>query len=164
VTAAHIHQGAPGTADDILASLLATADPLDVPNGIVAQGSLEASVLVGPLENQPLERLVYQMLTGNTYVNIHTVLNPMGAIRGQIGPGDVSETSCQSLVYDLATAQAYVNVHTGANPNGEIRGQVYPVAGPTLVVELTGAQETPSVTTPAAGWALFFTNPGGDSM
>jgi hypothetical protein len=40
--------------------------------------------LIGPLAGQPFSALLNQMQAGNTYVNVHTVQNPAGEIRGQI--------------------------------------------------------------------------------
>ncbi len=40
--------------------------------------------LVGPLENEPLGRLLSEMRDGNTYVNVHTEQYPDGEVRGQI--------------------------------------------------------------------------------
>jgi hypothetical protein len=52
----------------------------------------------------------------------------------------------------------YFNVHTPANPNGEIRGQI-DNAGPTRLATLTGAQETPAVTTTANGGGILAVDP-----
>ena len=48
-----------------------------------------------------IDELVYLMLTGNTYINVHTLENPDGEIRGQIetGSGLVAEDDvCQPPV------------------------------------------------------------------
>lgn len=85
VTMAHIHIGGPADLGPVVVFLL---HPEDAPDGrfsgVVAQGTVTAADLVGPLVGHPLSDLVAQMEAGNTYVNAHTVLHPGGEIRGQI--------------------------------------------------------------------------------
>ncbi len=49
----------------------------------------------------------------------------------------------------------YINVHTAANPNGEIRGQILLEAETGFSSIITGAQETPPVTTTANGSGIY---------
>lgn len=49
----------------------------------------------------------------------------------------------------------YLNIHTAANPNGEIRGQIKLETDKTFFCRLLGANEVPSVTTTAIGYARF---------
>jgi len=85
VTMAHIHVGGP---DDIGAVVVFLLHPADAPDGrfsgVVAQGTVTAADLVGPLAGHPLSDLVAEMEAGNTYANAHTDLHPGGEIRGQI--------------------------------------------------------------------------------
>jgi hypothetical protein len=64
------------------------------------------------------------------------------------------------LVKELEEGRIYVNVNSAQNPTGEIRGQVNPI--PTGESEFTanmdGTQETPPVSTPAAGTGTFSLN------
>ena len=53
-------------------------------NGILVEGTATADDLVGPLEGEDLEDLILLMENGDTYVNVHTVQNRPGEIRGQI--------------------------------------------------------------------------------
>jgi len=85
VTMAHIHVGASDVLGPVVVFLL---HPVDAPegrfSGVVAQGTVTAADLVGPLAGHPLSDLVAQMEAGNTYANAHTIAHPGGEIRGQI--------------------------------------------------------------------------------
>ena len=62
---------------------------------MLAQGTITADDLIGPLTGQTLTALVDAIRAGNTYVNVHT---DDGAAPAGTGPGDL--------------------------PAGEIRGQI----------------------------------------
>jgi hypothetical protein len=86
----HIHLGAAGTNGPVVAFLFNFA-PLNASagvtqNGIVAEGTLTAASLVGPMAGQPLHVLLEALRTGGAYVNVHTVSFPAGGVRGQIKP------------------------------------------------------------------------------
>ena len=89
VTMAHIHQGAKGAAGPVVAWLYpATPPAVLIPgrsDGVLMEGTITASNLVGPLEGHPLSDLINEMKAGNTYVNIHTSQHAGGETRGQIG-------------------------------------------------------------------------------
>ena len=53
-------------------------------NGVLAEGSISAANLVGPLSGNTLNELIEQFRAGNAYVNVHTTGNPGGEVRGQI--------------------------------------------------------------------------------
>lgn len=40
--------------------------------------------LIGPLAGQTLGNLVNEIISGNIYINVHTVQYPNGEIRGQL--------------------------------------------------------------------------------
>jgi len=82
VTAAHIHLG-PAGANGPVVAFLTTAHP-GTSHGMIAQGTITAANLVGPLAGMELSDLMMQMRAGNTYVNVHTMVNPGGEIRGQV--------------------------------------------------------------------------------
>lgn len=96
VVAAHIHVGAPGVNGPVVAFLYGPAAPgggrID---GVIAQGTITAASLVGPLAGQPFSALISAITAGNTYVNVHT---DDGVAPSNTGPGDF--------------------------PGGEIRGQI----------------------------------------
>ena len=95
VTQAHIHCGAPGVLGPIVIFLFGF-DPEGVDsNGILAQGTLTAGELI-PLPDSPecpggiadFEELIERMQGGGTYANVHTLVNPVGEIRGHIDHGN----------------------------------------------------------------------------
>lgn len=81
ITQAHIHSGANGTNGPIIVTLFKFDPPRDQAsiNSNIAEVELE-----GPLQNKTIGDLITAMKNGSTYVNIHTVQNPDGDIRGQI--------------------------------------------------------------------------------
>lgn len=85
---AHIHLGPAGANGPVVAFLYPSAPPAQLIegrfSGVLATGNLTAENLRGPLAGMTLDALVAEMLAGNTYVNVHTVNNPGGEIRGQI--------------------------------------------------------------------------------
>ena len=96
VVASHIHLGARGVNGPVVAFLFGPAAPGGGgSNGVLAEGTITAASLVGPLAGQPLSALLDAMRAGNTYTNVHTNdgVNPTNT-----GPGDF--------------------------PGGEIRGQI----------------------------------------
>jgi hypothetical protein len=88
VTQAHIHIAPPGANGPVAVWLFPAAPPATlVPGrsqGILAEGTITAADLVGPLEGGALEDLVAEIRSGNAYVNVHTSQYPPGEIRGQI--------------------------------------------------------------------------------
>jgi hypothetical protein len=96
VTASHIHLAPEGVNGPVTIFLYGNQPAGGGPqNGVLAEGTLTASGLVGPLAGQPLSALIANMDSGNAYVNVHT--NDGVAPTGT-GPGDL--------------------------PGGEIRGQI----------------------------------------
>jgi hypothetical protein len=85
---AHIHLGAADTTGPIVVWLYPSAPPPQLIegqfDGVLAEGTITASNLMGPLAGMSLGDLVAEMEAGNTYVNVHTNQYPGGEIRGQI--------------------------------------------------------------------------------
>ncbi|NJN45966.1 MAG: CHRD domain-containing protein [Candidatus Competibacteraceae bacterium] len=100
---AHLHLAPAGENGPVVAFLfdpenpppsLVRPTPGQVPGGGLAgpapanqrrlSGELTASDLTGPLEGQPLDALIQEILDGNIYINIHTQRVPSGEIRGQL--------------------------------------------------------------------------------
>jgi hypothetical protein len=98
---AHIHMGPRGSNGPIVAWLYPSTAPVPGPlgggriQGRIADGTITAANLVGPLAGQPLSALIDAIEAGNTYVNVHT---NDGVDPTNTGPGDF--------------------------PGGEIRGQL----------------------------------------
>jgi hypothetical protein len=100
VLQAHIHLAPAGENGPIVAWLYPPAPPaIPIPgrtNGVLAEGTITAANLMGPLAGQPLTALLDAIEAGGTYVNVHTndLVDPPNT-----GPGDF--------------------------PGGEIRGQLH---------------------------------------
>ena len=99
-----------------------------------------------------------------TVAHIHEA--PVGTNSGVIvpfnqqSPGvwvpDTGATLTPSQVESFRNGNLYMNVHSAANPGGEIRGQI---GRSVFFASLTGAQETPPVTTTASGVGRFIFDP-----
>jgi hypothetical protein len=97
VVAAHIHLGAAGANGPVVAFLYGPAPAGGGrADGVLAEGTITAANLTGPLAGQPLSALIAAMAAGNTYANVHT---NDGVPPTNTGPGDF--------------------------PAGEIRGQIH---------------------------------------
>ena len=74
----HIHMQAPGQNGPIVVWLYPSTAPVPGPlgagrtDGVLAEGTITAADLVGPLAGHPLSDLVDAMSTGRAYVNLHT--------------------------------------------------------------------------------------------
>lgn len=93
---AHIHLGAVGSNGPIVAFLYGPVTPGGGrTDGMLAEGTITAANLIGPLAGHPLSDLIAAMENGGAYVNVHT---NDGVAPTNTGPGDF--------------------------PGGEIRGQI----------------------------------------
>lgn len=82
-TMANIHKGKAGENGPIVITFFTSPTP----GGIVpftAHGNLRANELEGPLAGKQITDLIKMIKDGDAYVNVHTVQNPNGEIRGQI--------------------------------------------------------------------------------
>ena len=96
VTTAAIYMGAPGATGPAVATLFGPAAPGGgKQNGVLAEGTITAASLIGPLQGRPLADLISEIQNGNLYVNVLT----------DDGVGEP-------------------NTRTGDFSNGEIRGQI----------------------------------------
>ena len=83
ITEAHVHKGRRGENGPIVAWLFGPSRGTDV-SGLLARGTIRRGDLVGPLRGRRIRDLIHLMQRGQAYVNVHTVDNPQGEIRGQI--------------------------------------------------------------------------------
>jgi hypothetical protein len=87
----HIHRGAPTENGPIVVWLYPSTAPVPGPpaagrtDGLLAEGTITAANLVGPLAGQPLSALVELMNSGRAYANVHT---SDGDATPNEGPGD----------------------------------------------------------------------------
>ncbi len=86
VVAAHIHCGAVGVNGPVGVTLF--AGPPFSGDGTLAEGTITAPNAVNACGWADLSDVLAAMNTPDTYVNVHTAVNPGGEIRGQIDPGD----------------------------------------------------------------------------
>ena len=88
VNMAHIHEGAYGSDGPIVVWLYPAAPPAKLisgkTNGVLVEGTITSENLAGPLKGKTLKDLINVIKSGNAYVNVHTLQNPAGEIRGQI--------------------------------------------------------------------------------
>lgn len=85
---AHIHLAPIGQNGSVVAFLYPSGPPPQlIPgrfSGVLAEGDITDADLRGPLLGQTVADLIANIEAGNAYVNVHTVDNPGGEIRGQI--------------------------------------------------------------------------------
>ena len=90
VRMAHIHLAPADANGPIVVWLYPSAPPAmlieGTTNGVLAEGVITSDDISGPLAegDEPFHALIEAMKAGNTYVNVHTLANPPGEIRGQI--------------------------------------------------------------------------------
>jgi hypothetical protein len=84
VIAARVHEGKPGVNGQGLLILYPGPTQIGSFTGVLAQGNFNASVLIGSLSGESLAHLAVLLQGGQAYVNVGTIKNPKGEIRGQI--------------------------------------------------------------------------------
>jgi hypothetical protein len=86
VTMAHIHKGKAGENGPIVVTLFNSPSPTGKLNGntTLAQGNIREDNLEGLLAGKRIPDLIKMIKDNDAYVNVHTVQNPNGEIRGQI--------------------------------------------------------------------------------
>ena len=88
ITMAHVHLGLPGDINSPVVWLYPQSPPpKPIPgsfSGVLAEGTITAEDLIGPLRGEPLSALIGHMQKDHTFVNIHTHDHPQGAISGNV--------------------------------------------------------------------------------
>lgn len=79
VTAGHVHFGKPGENGPIVFTMFKYDPPMDE---VLESGTITADKLEGPMEGKKVSDLAFAGANGSLYMNIHTVENPNGEIRG----------------------------------------------------------------------------------
>lgn len=82
--ASRVHEGPPGSSGRGLLILFPGPTRSGTFTGVLAQGNFNASSLIGSLTGKTIADLVALLESGQAYVNVGTVKNPEGEIRGQI--------------------------------------------------------------------------------
>lgn len=90
IVGAHLHMASAGKNGPVVVSLLPAASP-GLNNGVIAEGIIDASKLIGPLSGMSISDLTSELASGNIYVNVHTTNNPDGEIRGQVSMIEASD-------------------------------------------------------------------------
>lgn len=90
-TMGHFHLGAKGTNGPVVAFLFG---PIEGGQKAVHSTKLiTAADLIGPLAGKKLDDLATEIRAGNIYVNVHSVDNPAGVLRGQVPADAVPATT-----------------------------------------------------------------------
>jgi len=84
ISAAHIHLGAAGADGPVIVPLFAGPPRSGTFSGTLASGTISEADLTGPMQGKTFQELAGAVLTGQTYVNVHTDKYPNGELRGQI--------------------------------------------------------------------------------
>jgi hypothetical protein len=82
--ASRVHEGPVGSSGRGLVILFPGPDKTGPFTGVLAQGNFNASALIGSLTGKTVADFVALLESGQAYVNVGTVQNPKGEIRGQI--------------------------------------------------------------------------------
>jgi hypothetical protein len=85
VVVAHLHLAPAGVNGPVVAFLFGPLTNAVSIEFAIFTGAITQSDLIGPLAGHSLEDLVNEICAGNIYANVHTVQNPSGEIRGQLG-------------------------------------------------------------------------------
>jgi hypothetical protein len=92
VTEADLHIAKEGKNGPIVLTLFSSEAPVTNITGILSQGNITSANFQGPMMGKQLSNLTDLMQKGGAYVNVLTVQNPNGEIRGQLGFTGIDET------------------------------------------------------------------------
>jgi hypothetical protein len=84
ITAAHIHIGKKGENGPPVVFLFHGPEKKGMFSGTLADGTITAKDLFGPLSGMTVKDLMTKIDSGDAYVVVHTEKNPGGELRGQI--------------------------------------------------------------------------------
>lgn len=85
--AGHIHVGNAKTNGPVVVTLFdgKTTSIKGNYSGMIATGTIMAKDFSGPMQGKTMNDLLTEMKNGNTYANFHSIKDPGGTARGQIG-------------------------------------------------------------------------------
>ncbi|HEX2152715.1 MAG TPA: CHRD domain-containing protein [Acidimicrobiia bacterium] len=85
-TMAHIHVGPPGVNGPVVVFLFGPEMDGVTQDGLLAQGTITEGDLIPVTDvfDGTMETLIDRLRAGTAYVNVHTLANPSGEIRGQV--------------------------------------------------------------------------------
>jgi hypothetical protein len=86
VTLAHIHFGPQGQNDPVAVNLFTGPIKAGAFSGVLAQGNVNSTGFVGPLQGMSMSALITGCMSNMCYVNVHTSAHPGGEIRGYLVP------------------------------------------------------------------------------
>jgi hypothetical protein len=81
---AHIHEGKDSVNGPIVVTLFNPSSPTGKIDGQLVNGTFGASTFEGSLKGKPMSDLLDLIKNKQAYVNVHTVQNPPGEIRGTV--------------------------------------------------------------------------------
>lgn len=88
ITMVHLHLGHIGDLSTPVVWLYPKSPPARrIPgefSGVLAEGTITAKDLIGPLRGKPLDALIEQMRSGNIFINIHAEQSAAGQICGTV--------------------------------------------------------------------------------
>jgi glucose/arabinose dehydrogenase len=130
-TQAHIHLGARGQNGPIVAFLFGLVPAgVDFQAGdVIASGALDDDdVIARPPFDGTLAQLVQRLRQGRAYVNVHTIANPGGEVRGQIAVTDrqpVSHYSDPEFSWKFEVSPAAVGFQIGRALGPQYAGNMF---------------------------------------
>lgn len=100
-TVASIYQGTPGDSGDAVYTLFVADDPnAGTYQGTLAEGTVVAMDLIGPLSGGTIKDLLALIEDGEAYVSVGNKSHPVDAIRGQIEPNEATGTTDETAATD----------------------------------------------------------------
>ena len=162
VTQAHIHLGARGQNGPVVAFLFGfVAEGVDFQAGdVIARGVLDDDdVIARPPFDGTLADLLRRMRQGRAYVNVHTIANPGGEVRGQVVVTDrkpVSHYSDPEFSWKFEVSPAAVGFVVGTALGPQYSGNMFVGAARPFIegghlfrLRLTGNRHKVAVDDPA---------------
>ena len=92
VTQADLHVAKEGKNGPVVLTIFSSKVPVTNVTGILSEGNITSANFQGSMMGKQLSNLTDLMQKGGAYVNVLTVQNPNGEIRGQLGFAGIDET------------------------------------------------------------------------